>query len=252
MKLLASDFDGTLAFNNQIKEEDVKKIKEFQSLGHYFGMSTGRDRLGILNITNRYGIHLDFLVLASGAKLIDETGKIFYQKPLSKKLVQDIYKATQYQEEYMFFNDGNNCILNPNTLRPKEIKIIENINELEEETYSFLAIHFKEGEEDKAQEATDFINQHFNEDVIAYRNTYNVDIVAKGCSKGQGVLIMADHFNIAPEDLYVIGDSMNDIPMFDITNNAYSFYHIEPSLKKHVNYYVHSVAECIDEILKGK
>ena len=30
MKVLASDYDGTLLFNEQFKEGDLKKIKEFQ------------------------------------------------------------------------------------------------------------------------------------------------------------------------------------------------------------------------------
>ena len=60
---------------------------------------------------------------------------------------------------------------------------------------------------------------------------------------------MAEYLNIPKEDIYVIGDSMNDIPMFDITNQAYSFYNIEEELKPHVNYFINSVAECIDHIL---
>ena len=32
MKVLASDYDGTLLFNEQFKEGDLKKIKEFQKL----------------------------------------------------------------------------------------------------------------------------------------------------------------------------------------------------------------------------
>ena len=30
MKVLASDYDGTLLFNEKFKEGDLKKIKEFQ------------------------------------------------------------------------------------------------------------------------------------------------------------------------------------------------------------------------------
>ena len=37
MKVLASDYDGTLLFNEKFKEGDLKKIKEFQKAGNLFG-----------------------------------------------------------------------------------------------------------------------------------------------------------------------------------------------------------------------
>ena len=38
MKLLASDFDNTLWFNDHMKDNDVKNIKEFQKHGNLFGV----------------------------------------------------------------------------------------------------------------------------------------------------------------------------------------------------------------------
>lgn len=38
MKVLASDYDGTLLFNEKFKEGDLKKIKEFQKVGNLFGL----------------------------------------------------------------------------------------------------------------------------------------------------------------------------------------------------------------------
>lgn len=42
MKVLASDFDGTLFFKGKFKEEDLKQIRAFQAQGHQFGLCTGR------------------------------------------------------------------------------------------------------------------------------------------------------------------------------------------------------------------
>ncbi len=249
MKLLASDFDGTLAFNNKIKESDIKKIKEFQDAGNLFGMSTGRNLEGILHVTDPLGIHLDFLVLASGAKLIGKEGVVLMDHSLSKDIVTRIYNATKCPKEYMFFTEKGAVVINQEVSK-HVFKVIKDINELEDVPYNFMAIKFLEGEEKEAQEAVDFINAHFSDEIIAYRNTINVDIVYKGCSKGKGVLQIAEHFNLDKEDIAVIGDSMNDISMFDVTDHAYSFPHIEPKLKKHVNHFVGSVGECIDDLLK--
>ena len=47
MKVLASDYDGTLLFNEKFKEGDLKKIKEFQKAGNLFGLCSGRPFKGI-------------------------------------------------------------------------------------------------------------------------------------------------------------------------------------------------------------
>lgn len=249
MKLLASDFDGTLAFNNEIKESDIKKIKEFQEAGNLFGMSTGRNLEGILHVTDPYGIHLDFLVLASGSKLVGKNGQVLFDRPLNKDIVTRIYNATRCPKEYMFFTEKGAVVIH-RAVSNRAFRLIEDISELEDVDYAFMAIKFMDGEEDQAQEAVDFINAHFSDEIIAYRNTINVDVVTKGCSKGKGVLMIAEHFNLDKEDIAVIGDSMNDISMFDVTDHAYSFEHIEPALKKHVNHFVGSVGECIDDLLR--
>ena len=50
MKVLASDYDGTLLFNEKFKEGDLKKIKEFQKAGNLFGLCSGRPFKGIYDI----------------------------------------------------------------------------------------------------------------------------------------------------------------------------------------------------------
>ena len=54
MKLLASDFDNTLWFEDHMKDEDVKAIHEFQKHGHLFGICSGRSLSGILRPSKPY------------------------------------------------------------------------------------------------------------------------------------------------------------------------------------------------------
>ena len=59
MKVLASDYDGTLLFNEKFKEGDLKKIKEFQKAGNLFGLCSGRPFKGIYEFCKPY-IDFDF------------------------------------------------------------------------------------------------------------------------------------------------------------------------------------------------
>ena len=43
MKIIATDFDGTLSFNGKVRDEDKAAIARFRQAGNKFGVVTGRD-----------------------------------------------------------------------------------------------------------------------------------------------------------------------------------------------------------------
>ncbi|MDU5411955.1 MAG: HAD hydrolase family protein, partial [Clostridium perfringens] len=47
-----------------------------------------------------------------------------------------------------------------------------------------------------------------------------------------------------------IGDSFNDISMFEITDNSYTFNRAEEGVKAHANNHVDYVHEIVDHIIK--
>ena len=51
MKLLASDYDNTLSFNNVIKETDKIAIRDFQNQRNLFGVCTSHSLRGIVEFT---------------------------------------------------------------------------------------------------------------------------------------------------------------------------------------------------------
>ena len=80
-------------------------------------------------------------------------------------------------------------------------------------------------------------------------NQYFIDIVPKNCSKGLALLHILDIENQPKENLYTVGDSFNDVPMFNVTPNSYTFNRVENSLKSHANNLIDSVYEIVDSIL---
>lgn len=51
------------------------------------------------------------------------------------------------------------------------------------------------------------------------------------------------------DDIYVVGDSENDIPMFEITDNSYCIEDGDDVAKDHANYTTSSVSTLVKEIL---
>ena len=56
MKALASDIDGTLVFNQQIKKQDKEAIEKYQKK-HLFGVCSGRPRCALFDLEK---LKLDF------------------------------------------------------------------------------------------------------------------------------------------------------------------------------------------------
>ena len=68
------------------------------------------------------------------------------------------------------------------------------------------------------EQAIDFaktINKEFGEHVVAYSNLRHVDIAAKGLSKATGIEYVAKQHHIECDHVYCMGDSFNDVPMFE-------------------------------------
>ena len=91
------------------------------------------------------------------------------------------------------------------------------------------------------------IDKKYEDKIIAYRNDIYIDIVPLGCSKGNGIKYIAKQEFIKDDYIYTIGDSWNDVTMFNITKNSFTFHHVEEELKEHASYLVDSVADCIEE-----
>ena len=76
MKVLASDFDGTILFKYFFKIKDIFAIKKFQKNGHLIGLCTGRPLNGVLKYTKNI-ILFDFYILSTGSVILDKEFNVF-------------------------------------------------------------------------------------------------------------------------------------------------------------------------------
>ena len=89
------------------------------------------------------------------------------------------------------------------------------------------------------------MNQEFGDEIVAYSNLRHVDISAKGLSKATGVDYVAKLHHINPDQVYCIGDSFNDVPMFE-TFHGYTL----PEACDEIKQYAEKVFETVDEAMK--
>lgn len=251
MKLLASDLDGTLYFNEtepHIKPQDQAAIEAFQKAGNLFGICSGRTYAGICHALDGTGIHLDFYILVSGACLMDGQGHYIYRHLLSKDLISQIVRLVQDEKsaQILFCAQENYYLIHPNTAQKRRGKEIDDMSEAKEEQYDSLHISFSDPltlERIKAR-----LTQTLSEQIEIHHNVNNLDITPKGCSKGKAILTLDQYLPIQFQNIAVIGDSYNDISMLKTAPTSFTFHSSEKEVRDHAKYLVSDIAEAIQII----
>ncbi len=240
MKVLASDYDGTLYFGKEIgiKQSDVEAIKKFQEAGNLFAICSGRPYTGMKH--NLPGIEPDFYVQNSGAEIVDCNGKHLYQKFIDSEYIRLMAEKNPGfvtiffgDELYMSIDIGN--------------PIMHSLEELKAKNYEGIyavSVQFKD--EEMAHEYLDEIKRL--ENIEVFQNKNSLDCCPKGCSKETGVQFMKEYYQL--EDISCIGDSYNDIPMLSISHSGFTFHSSPEEVKEKATYVVDSISEAIDILMK--
>ena len=191
MKVLASDFDLTLYVDDlEIIKKNVMAIRYFMKNGNLFGIITGRNYSDIKVLLNQYDIPYHYLICQDGAKLFDSMDYCFSTVSLSR---EDIVRIVPVLEEYHFdyyLDDGYNETTNMDDC----VKVVGVIGNRREEAQKVVDILIKEG-------------------FYAYLSMYYINILDSSVNKKNALEKLLVHADCYKEDLYVIGDSVNDLEM---------------------------------------
>lgn len=262
MKILASDLDGTLFREQEINKDDISALKKLKDNGHKFIISTGRSLRGVKRIFENYNdVAADYLVLCNGSLVLDKDLNTVYKKYIKADLSQEIIKEFIDNNDVCFyFDDGRDTYIvegnyvkedafNIEEFASKVLKREEAINRKGE--YQIMSVFPKDKSIESAELIKEQLIDKYGEDIEVFRNQYFLDMAPKGCSKGIGLKMIIESTNLDVSSLYTIGDSLNDISMFEITNNSYTFNHAEEKIKMYAKNHVDYVHECINQILEA-
>ena len=119
----------------------------------------------------------------------------------------------------------------------------------EKRKYTTISLFARDKSIKRAQIVRDKIAKMYEGKLEVFRNQFFIDIAPKECSKGNGINRVLEIDGGHVDKLYTIGDSFNDISMFEITKNSFTFNNAEEEVKAKANNYVDSVSECIEKIL---
>lgn len=250
MKVLASDLDGTLLHQNVLYDDNKNALEKFISSGGFFMISTGRPYDSVDKLVKTYNLKVDYFVLLNGALITDKNGESLFQESISFSNVEKILEMLKEYDTITSLQTGyESYLLKGVPLFENNFEKINSLDEISDKNISLISLIFKDYDLAELDRICHNINEKFGNDVTCYRNTFCIDVVPKGCSKGEGVKFVCERENIDYSDLYTIGDSFNDISMFNITENSFTFTECEEGVKEHANNIVDSFAECVEDFI---
>lgn len=261
MKILASDLDGTLIRDEKISKKDLDALKRLKENNHKVIVSTGRTLSGIESVFRDFPFEYDYLVLCNGGLVLNKENEIIHRKSINYDVKDNIIKDFYNDGTLlMYYDDGNETyLINNSSVKVSVsaqdfVESFSNRAEIDEAlsikgTYQMMSVFDTSGSIEKCEYIKNQIIDKYGEYVEAYRNQCFIDIVPKGCSKGNGIMMILEDEKVDTDNVYTVGDSFNDISMFNITKNSYTFNEAEELVKPHANNLVDYVHEVIDEIL---
>ncbi len=231
MKFIFSDLDGTILFENFIKEKDLEAIKKWKKKGNKFVIATGRGVKGMSEIIETYRDLADYYVLNNGSCILDGDLNIMVQTKIDRKIAIEIIEKIDKKAYDIGIETSKNIytigeegfMTHCPELGKKSISIDEKDIVNLDEDFLFINTYPIDASYEKALKLKEFVEENYLEETSVFINREWVDIVPKNVSKATGISYLVDKLSINLEEVFVIGDSYNDLPMFRNFENSYSF-----------------------------
>ena len=200
MKLLVSDYDGTIEIdsflrNPYIPSGTISGIEEFMNNGNMFMIATARPYDSIMSAIRRNGIPYDYVSTLNGCIVHDKDGEIIYSKDMLELDIEEFYKLYS-------------CIDKIELIKEKDRNLY----------YIFKTKLFNSTE----KLVSDLKRAGF--DIQSwFKETYN--IVHPASNKVDSIEFIRKSLDICGKDVITVGDGHDDLKMI---KNYYSYGIIRP------------------------
>lgn len=262
IKVIATDLDGTL-LNPKNKHALVdKKNKKF--IKSFYGdtvLVTGRNPKFCAKVCNCLGIQHNFVAL-NGA-IIVKNGSIIYSQSMKKIILANLlqYLNDNYTDfEFIIFDKYDDITIYTaydkketkrkyKKLRHKNGKLqdimkINNdlvnvyLNETNIDIYKTL-IYADFNMEDVGSHLEKKYGDHFSFII----SDHSIEICPKGVNKGDGLQYLLSTTKVKNDEVFVVGDSVNDISMFEKFKNSFFINSGNIAAKVKANHVINNFSE---------
>ncbi len=243
MKIIASDYDGTLNNHGGVTDEKRAAIKKWREAGNLFGLVSGRSPDALPGILEENPFDYDFFIGYNGGIIVDSDGKILFENKCDGKLIKPIIRNfLDWGSHKAFVHSNETYFLTPEkSEKYPDAILFEELPELEYFNQLTAIFPLKEQMESSAKKIAELFGEYIN----PLRNGRVTDVVPKGIDKAQGIYRFMKLKGIDYDDVITIGNDMNDYSMI----NEFNSYAVEDAtdeiLKaaKHITYDIVSLID---------
>lgn len=219
MKIIASDYDGTLYANNRLLGDVSAAVSAWRASGNKFGIATGRDFAMSLPEIERWNIEVDFLVCINGAAVYDQDFSLMASQLIDDEVVPRIlnHPAGLASEHYQLSGLG------PLRVLLREGSFFKNFNipftsiDMEEalsaREIGQISLSYPTVEE--STKWTQALNSEFGAHVCAHQNKRMLDVTRRGVDKAAGIASLLRGKGWLGAEVHTIGDGDNDSDMLE-------------------------------------
>ena len=239
IKLICIDMDGTLLNSkHEVSEENKAAIKKATEKGVKVAITTGRIFCSARYYSKILGISTP-IIASNGAYIREQDSEdIIYSNTIPSSLIVKIYDIITKHSLRINFNTADTLIsqyeipsnhaykIMNGTLEEKDrvkFYISDNIDDIVERYEGAILkgiVIEEEKLEDLAKAKEELINTLGKELHIVSSATNNFEIMLHSSTKGHGVEMLAQKYDIELKDVMCIGDSENDISMIKVAGTG--------------------------------
>lgn len=243
MKIIASDYDGTLNHDG-IDDKKRNAIKEWREKGNKFGIVSGRITDDLLRIYKKDNLELDFLLACNGAVILTTDGKILKEDRIDGELLKPIldfifslgadWAAIQSDRSYIIDENDNDRL--PDEFTRKTLPDLKYFNQIS----TILE------DEEEALMVTNAIKEQFGDKLNPLQNGRCIDIVSVTMNKAKGLYDYLELVGGKYEDMITVGDNINDTHMIK-EFRSYAMANGVQSIKDIADYVTEGITELIEK-----
>lgn len=232
--LIASDYDNTLVYTQgaleagldvpPMNERNLAALRYFMDNGGYFTVATGRAMPAFVDHVATLP-HNAPCIIANGAGLYDyHKGEYLYSAFLSDGVRDHVAALLREFPELAFevyHTDRRVHTMHPNFyvhshehLTRAKAEVVSDFSEVD---LPIIKLLFEDEREVLDRVRAFILSQPWAEEYeLIFSSDHLLEMTARGATKGDMVLRLAELLGVARQDIYCIGDHANDLPMLSV------------------------------------
>ncbi len=245
-RIIFIDIDGTLRNDKkEITERTKKAICEAKKKGIYIVICSGRPGKYVEEVSKASSAS-NYVIACNGGEIYDyEKKKTIYVNPLKAEEVMTLwYLAEKYDTQLIMISNGKRIVrkqTNDGTdiILEEPIENFVSHNPVTQCVFSSLKLEKIQQIKEEIDMVKDMeivnLSGCLVNDNLPKEKPFFLDITCRGTSKGNAIKKLCEYLKIDLKDSVALGDSYNDLSMFEVVGHSVAMGNVPEDIKKMVD-----------------